>query len=139
MKDQDKLFIKIAQLFAEKSSCDRAKVGCVIIKAGRIISSGYNGSIAKQKHCDDVGHLMIKGHCLRTIHAEQNALMHAAKHGIAVDGCAIYTTHFPCHACLKLLIQAGIAKIYYLNEKPDEANDYFRRMIICEKIICENI
>lgn len=134
MKNQHEFFILIASLFAEKSTCDRAKVGCVIIKNGRIISSGYNGSISGAEHCDDAGHLLVNDHCLRTIHAEQNALMHAARHGIAVDGCVIYTTHFPCHACLKLLIQAGIDKIYYLNDKLDEANKYFSLFIKYEKI-----
>lgn len=123
MKNSEKLFMKIAHLFGEKSTCDRANVGCVIVKDGRIISTGFNGSLSKQPHCDEVGHLMIEGHCLRTIHAEQNALMFCARKGISVEGADAYVTHYPCVHCLKLLIQAGIKNIYYsdgyrMNENP---------------------
>lgn len=134
MKDPEKLFMKIAYLFGEKSTCDRANVGCVIVKDGRIISTGFNGSLAKQPHCDDVGHLLEEGHCVRTIHAEQNALMFCAKKGIAVDGAEAYVTHFPCIHCLKLLIQAGIKKVYY-SEAYRMKENHFKGLIAIEKII----
>lgn len=133
MKDQEKLFMKIAYLFGEKSTCDRAKVGCVIVKDGRIISTGFNGSLSKHPHCDDVGHLLVEGHCIRTIHAEQNALMFCARKGISVEGAEAYITHNPCVHCLKLLIQAGIKKVYYSERYRIEENP-FNSAIAMEQI-----
>jgi dCMP deaminase len=136
MKDSEKLFLKIATLFAEKSTCDRAKVGCVLVKDGRIISTGFNGSISKQPHCDDAGHLMIEGHCVRTIHAEQNALMFCAKKGISTEGAEAYSTHNPCPHCLKLLIQAGIKKAYYCHAYRMDENP-FNEFMQMEQVILD--
>lgn len=110
----DDYFMKIAEMIATRSTCDRANVGAVIVnKDNRIVSTGYNGSISGNPHCDEVGHVIRDGHCIATIHAEMNALLYCAKEGIAVKDCAIYVTHFPCLNCTKALIQAGIRKIYY--------------------------
>jgi dCMP deaminase len=110
----DEFFIKIAEEFATRGTCDRANVGCVIVdKDKRVVSVGYNGSISGLPHCDDVGHYMIDSHCLRTLHSEQNAICSAAKLGNKIDGCMIYTTHFPCWKCFQLLAQSGIKKIIY--------------------------
>ena len=107
-------FIKLAHMVALRGTCDRAYVGCVLVNGeNRIISTGYNGSIKGNPHCDEVGHTMRDGHCIATIHAEMNALLYCAKEGIAVKGCICYVTHFPCLNCTKSLIQAGISKIYY--------------------------
>lgn len=113
-KTWNEYFMQIAEIVATRSTCDRAEVGCLIVNDdNRIVSTGYNGSISGNPHCDDVGHTMRDGHCIATIHAEMNALLYCAKEGISVKDCKIYVTHFPCLNCTKALIQAGIKKIFY--------------------------
>lgn len=115
-KSWNEYFMDITDIVATRSTCDRAMVGCVLVnKDNRIVSTGYNGSISGNQHCDDVGHTMREGHCIATIHAEMNALLYCAREGISVKGCAAYVTHFPCLNCTKSLIQAGIKEIYYKN------------------------
>lgn len=110
----DEYFMNLAITVSERGTCDRAYVGCVIVNEdNRIVTTGYNGSIKGNPHCDDIGHTMRDGHCIATIHAEMNALLYCAKEGISVNGCKAYVTHFPCLNCTKSLIQAGIKKIYY--------------------------
>lgn len=110
----DEYFMELALKVATRGTCDRAFVGCVLVnKDHRIVSTGYNGSVAGNPHCDDVGHRLRDGHCIATIHAEMNALLYCAKEGISVKDCYCYVTHFPCLNCTKALIQAGISKIYY--------------------------
>ena len=107
-------FMQIAQTVATRSTCDRAYVGCVLVNNNnRIIATGYNGSIHGDDHCIDVGHYMRDGHCIRTIHAEMNALLSCAKEGISANNTTCYVTHFPCLNCTKALIQAGVKEIYY--------------------------
>ena len=107
-------FMNLAKAVAQRGTCDRAYVGCVLVnKDNRIVSTGYNGSITGNAHCNDVGHTMRDGHCIATIHAEMNALLYCAKEGISVKNSTCYVTHFPCLNCTKSLIQAGISKIYY--------------------------
>ena len=116
-KSWDEYFMEIAEIVATRSTCDRAEVGCLIVNDdNRIVSTGYNGSISGNPHCNDVGHVMRDGHCIATIHAEINALIYCAREGIPVKGCRVYVTHFPCLNCTKALIQAGIKKIYYRND-----------------------
>ena len=104
----------LAVTVASRSTCDRAFVGCILVnKDNRIVSTGYNGSVAGNPHCDDVGHTMRNDHCIATIHAEMNAVLYCAKEGISLKGTICYVTHFPCLNCTKALIQAGISKIYY--------------------------
>ncbi|GFN35252.1 deoxycytidylate deaminase [Tepidimicrobium xylanilyticum] len=113
-KPWNEYFMEIAEMVATRSTCDRAEVGCLIVNDdNRIVSTGYNGSISGNPHCNDVGHTMRDGHCIATIHAEMNALIYCAKEGISVKDCRVYVTHFPCLNCTKALIQAGIKKIYY--------------------------
>ena len=110
----DEYFMNLAITVSERGTCDRAYVGCVIVNEdNRIVTTGYNGSIKGNPHCDEIGHTMRDGHCIATIHAEMNALLYCAKEGISVNGCKAYVTHFPCLNCTKSLIQAGINKIYY--------------------------
>lgn len=110
----DQYFMNLAVTVSERGTCDRAYVGCVIVNDdNRIVTTGYNGSIKGNPHCDEIGHTMRDGHCIATIHAEMNALLYCAKEGISVNGCRAYVTHFPCLNCTKSLIQAGIKKIYY--------------------------
>lgn len=108
-------FMNIARLLAERSSCDRAYVGAVIVNEDhRIIATGYNGSVgSKTPQCDDIGHVMRDGHCIATLHAEINCIAYCAREGIPLKNSTIYITHFPCLNCTKALIQSGIKAIYY--------------------------
>lgn len=116
-KNWNEYFMEITQLVASRSTCDRAWVGCLLVNDdNRIVSSGYNGSVSGNPHCDDAGHTMRDGHCIATIHAEINALLYCAKEGISVKDSRAYVTHFPCLNCTKALIQAGIKKIYYMDD-----------------------
>lgn len=112
----------IARMVATRATCDRKHVGAVIVNEKTILSTGYNGSARNLGHCDDLGHLMVGGHCVRTVHAEANAVAQAAKNGHAIDGASIYITAFPCWNCFKLLLNAGIHDIYYAEKyRPDPA------------------
>ena len=116
----DDYFMDITFQVAKRSTCDRARVGAVVVKDKRILTTGYNGSPAGLPHCDDVGHLMVGGHCVRTLHAEQNAIIQAALHGVSVAGGTIYVTHQPCLTCAKMIINAGIDRVVYAGVYPDE-------------------
>jgi dCMP deaminase len=111
--DWNSYFMKIAYAISERSTCDRALVGCVLVTDKRILTSGFNGSPSGLEHCDEIGHLMVDGHCVRTIHAETNAIIQAALHGVSTKGATCYVTHFPCINCTKALINAGISRIVY--------------------------
>ena len=111
--DWDSYFMKIASAVSERSTCDRALVGCVLVLDKRILTTGFNGSPAGQEHCGEIGHLMVDGHCVRTIHAETNAIIQAALHGVSTRGATCYVTHLPCIQCTKALINAGITRIVY--------------------------
>jgi dCMP deaminase len=111
--DWDSYFMKIAYAVSERSTCERAYVGSVLVLDKRILTTGFNGSPAGQPHCDEIGHLLVDGHCLRTIHAETNAIIQAALHGVSTRGSTCYVTHFPCINCSKALINAGIARLVY--------------------------
>ena len=104
--DWDSYFMKIAYAVSERSTCDRAMVGCVLVMEKRILTTGFNGSPMGQDHCDEVGHLIVDGHCVRTIHAETNAIIQAALHGVSTRGATCYVTHLPCINCTKALINA---------------------------------
>lgn len=112
-KNWDSYFMGIATKVAERSTCDRKHVGAVLVRDRTILSTGYNGSIRGLVHCDDVGHLMESTHCVRTVHAEANAVAQAAKNGVAIDGSVLYVTASPCWNCFKLVANAGIVKIAY--------------------------
>jgi dCMP deaminase len=106
-------FMGQSHLLALRSTCTRLTVGATIVREKRMIAGGYNGSIAGGVHCIDEGCYVIDNHCVRTIHAEMNALLQCAKFGVATEGAEIYVTHFPCLQCCKALIQAGIKRVYY--------------------------
>lgn len=114
--DWDTYFMKIAHDVALRSTCDRAYVGAVLVREKRILTTGFNGSPAGLPHCDEDGHLIVEGHCVRTIHAEQNAIIQAALHGVSTKGATCYVTHFPCLICTKALINAGVVRIVFDNE-----------------------
>ena len=121
----DDYFMDIAFTVAQRSTCDRAHVGCVLVRDRRMLCTGYNGAPAGLPHCDDVGHLLIDGHCVRTLHAEQNALIQAALHGVGTEGATAYVTHQPCLTCAKMLINAGIRRVIYAGNYPDEHSRAF--------------
>lgn len=106
-------FMAQAMLLALRSTCERLNVGATIVKDNRIIAGGYNGSVSGEDHCIDVGCYLEDGHCIRTIHAEVNALLQCSKNGVSTEDASVYVTHFPCVHCTKALIQAGIKNIYY--------------------------
>lgn len=111
--DWDHYFMEIAKVAATRATCDRKHVGAVVVKDKRILSTGYNGSISGTAHCDEVGHMMEDGHCVRTIHAEANAIVQAARNGVNLEGSWIYTTSSPCWPCFKLISNSGIKKVIY--------------------------
>jgi dCMP deaminase len=121
----DKYFMNIANEVAKRSTCERAQVGAVIVKEKRILTTGYNGSPRGLPHCSEAGCLMDNGHCVRTLHAEQNAIIQAALHGIITEGATIYVTHQPCFLCAKMIINAGLVRIVYDKEYPDDRSREF--------------
>jgi len=106
-------FMNIAQEVATRSTCDRKHVGAVIVRGKTILSTGYNGSVRGMHHCDEIGHEMENGHCVRTIHAEANAVVQSARNGVRIDEAEIYVTASPCYDCFKMIANAGIHSIYY--------------------------
>lgn len=106
-------FMNIAKEVATRSTCDRKHVGAIIVRGKTILSTGYNGSIRGLPHCDTAGHEMENGHCVRTIHAEANAIVQAARHGVRIENAEIYITASPCYNCFKMITNVGINRIYY--------------------------
>ncbi|NJL44269.1 MAG: cell division protein DedD [Nitrosarchaeum sp.] len=118
--DWDEYFIGIMHSVALRATCDRGRSGCVIARDKRLLTSGYVGAPAGLPHCDEAGHLFkstynekgeIKQHCVRTTHAEQNAIVQAARHGISIAGATLYCTMTPCLDCTKMIINAGITRV----------------------------
>jgi dCMP deaminase len=116
----DEYFMDIALVVARRSTCPRKHVGSVIVRDKTILSTGYNGSVRGLPHCDEVGHMMEDGHCVRTIHAEINAIIQAAKNGARIDGASIYVTASPCWNCFKAICNAGIRQIVFEEFYRDE-------------------
>ena len=117
----DEYFLELADAVSKRATCDRGRSGCVIVRDKRILVTGYVGSPAGLPHCDEVGHLMKtvvnedgskSEHCVRTVHAEQNAICQAAKLGVSVDGATVYCRMTPCRVCAMLLINCGIKRVY---------------------------
>jgi dCMP deaminase len=123
----DSYFMQIAQLVASRSTCIRRQVGAVIVKDKQILSTGYNGSPSGLKHCGEVGCLRQilnispgeRTEICRAVHAEQNALLQAARHGIAIEGADMYTSVQPCVLCTKMIINTGIKRVIYASPYPD--------------------
>jgi dCMP deaminase len=119
----DEYFTRIAHEVATRSTCPRLAVGAVIVRDKRILTTGYNGSPSGMPHCDDVGCLIriVDGResCQRTLHAEQNAIIQAAYHGVSVRDSILYCTHQPCLLCTKMIMNAGIEKVRYVVGYPD--------------------
>jgi dCMP deaminase len=116
----DEYFLRLVDEIAQRATCDRGKSGCLIVKDKRILCSGYVGSLPGFPHCSEAGHLLrkvidddgtVRQHCMRTIHAEQNALCQAARYGIPLEGTTLYCSMEPCRVCTMLIISAGIQKV----------------------------
>ena len=125
----DQYFMTITQQVAERSTCNRAKVGAVIVRDRNILATGYNGAPAGMPHCTEAGCLIyesktpygeVEQNCFRTIHAEINAIAQAAKNGSNIKDSSIYVTHTPCIHCIKVLVNTGIKTVYY--ESPYKLN-----------------
>jgi dCMP deaminase len=106
-------FMNIATQVATRATCMRKHVGAVIVRDRTILSTGYNGSIRGLPHCEDIGCVVEEGHCVSTVHAEANAILQAARNGVAIGGAEIYTTASPCWPCFKLIANSGIHRVYY--------------------------
>lgn len=116
----DEYFMMMARdVVSQRATCLRRKVGAVIVRDKRILTTGYNGSPPGMPHCTDVGCQIVEGHCIRTIHAEQNAIAQAALHGISTQGATIYVSAAPCINCAKLLIAAGVERVVYADKYTD--------------------
>jgi dCMP deaminase len=116
----DDYFMEVANSISKRGTCDRGRSGCVIAKDNQILVSGYVGSPKGFPHCDEVGHQikklvhengLITQHCVRTVHAEQNAICQAAKRGVSIDGATLYVKMTPCRTCAMLLINVGIKRV----------------------------
>lgn len=124
----DKYFMQIAVLVSSRSTCLRRKVGAIIVKDKRILTTGYNGVPRSLVHCEEVGCLRTKmgipsgknQELCRGLHAEQNAIIQAALHGISIQNSLLYCTEQPCITCAKMIINAGIIKVFYLKSYPDK-------------------
>ncbi|WP_314549190.1 ComE operon protein 2 [uncultured Gemella sp.] len=133
----DEYFMAQSHLLSLRSTCSRLSVGATIVKDKRIVSGGYNGSIKGDEHCIDVGCKVVEGHCVRTIHAEINAILQCSKFGVGTEGATIYVTHFPCLNCTKSIIQAGIKEICYANDYRN--NEYARELLEKSGVIIRKI
>lgn len=123
----DSYFMDITRVVATRSTCLRRQVGALLVKDKRILSSGYNGAPRGLAHCEELGCLRDKlgiasgerQELCRGLHAEQNAIVHAAYHGIAIAGATLYVTHQPCISCAKMIINAGIVRVIFAGAYPD--------------------
>ena len=123
----DRYFMNLAREAARRSTCPRKAVGAVLVRDKAVLATGYNGSIRGLAHCTDVGCLMENGHCVRTVHAEANALIQAARHGVRIEGADCYVTASPCWECFKLLANAGVRRIVFGEFYRDERIWQFAR------------
>lgn len=124
----DEYFLKVAMLVSERATCPRMHCGCVLVRDKQILSTGYNGSIPGDKHCEDDGCMIVDNHCIRTIHAEMNAILQCSSHGISTQGSVAYITNMPCTNCAKSLITAGIKEIVIFSDYHDTlAEEFFKK------------
>ena len=133
----DQYFMLQAVLLSLGSTCTRLSVGAILVRDQRMIAGGYNGSVSGDKHCIDDGCYMVDGHCLRTIHAEMNAVLQCAKFGIPTDGAELYVTDFPCLQCTKMLLQAGVKKIHYLRNYNNDS--YALELLKLKEVALEQV
>jgi len=126
--DWDEYFLKLAMLASERATCPRMHCGCVLVKNKNVVATGYNGSIPGDEHCEEIGCLVVDNHCVRTVHAEMNALVQAAKQGHSIEGSTAYVTNMPCTTCAKTLITAGIKRVVIFSDYHDTlATEFFAK------------
>ena len=134
----DEYFINLCREVGKRSTCGRGRSGAVITKDKRILATGYIGSPSNTPHCDDEGHLMMDEydgqgnkteHCVRTLHAEQNAIVQAARFGIPIEGATMYCKMEPCYVCAKMIINAGIKKVVSEFKYPTQNKDNHTKAI----------
>lgn len=134
----DEYFLEIVKTVAKRATCNRGRSGCVVAKDKQILVTGYVGSPTGLPHCDEIGHLFRKtldqngnlsNHCVRTVHAEQNAICQAAKRGIALDGATLYCTMTPCRTCAMMIVNCGIKRVVCQNKyhNSDDAEEVFEQ------------
>jgi dCMP deaminase len=122
----DEYFMEIACVVGKRSTCLRNHVGALFVKNKRLLSTGYNGAPAGLQHCDEVGCARegvasgTRHELCRAVHAEQNAIIQAALHGVSIEGATLYCTHQPCILCAKMLINARISRVVYSRSYPDD-------------------
>ena len=117
----DAYFMAIVRAVATRATCSRRAIGAVLVKNKLILATGYNGAPAGLRHCDHTaGGDLLNDHCVRSTHAEQNAIVQAARHGISIEGATLYCSNNPCQTCAKLLINAGVNRIVYEAAYPDD-------------------
>jgi dCMP deaminase len=118
---RDQMFKEFLTTLAKRSTCLKSRVAALIVMDGRIISTGYNGSPKSMKHCLEVGCQIKNNACIRTLHAETNAIAFAARYGIKTDGSVMYTSISPCLNCAKIIINSGITEVVFMEEyrKPE--------------------
>ena len=126
--DWDEYFLKLAMLASERATCPRMHSGCVRVRDKRVVSTGYNGSIPGDEHCEEVGCLVVDNHCLRTVTAGMKRVVQAAKRGHSIDGATAYVTNMPCTSCAKALITAGIKRVVVFSDYHDTlATQFFAK------------
>lgn len=132
---RDEMFLEMAGIVAKRSTCQRSKVGALIVRGGRPISCGYNGPVSGAPECKDIGGCLGAG-CDRSIHAELNSILFAAKAGISVDGCTLYCTLSPCIKCAQAIVNSGIKRMVYQEKYRDQSGLEFlvRNMVQVERI-----
>ena len=132
----DEYFMEIAKVVAKRSTCLRNNVGAVIVRDKRILSTGYNGAPRDMEHCLEIGCIRdqqniasgTRHELCRAVHAEQNAIIQSALHGVSVEGATLYCTHQPCILCAKMIINSKIKRVVYSNNYPDdEAINFFKK------------
>lgn len=122
------LFMQVARLFGQRSTCPRGQVGAIATVDGRIVASGYVGAPPGQPHCEQVGCQMEDGHCVRTTHAEANLVSWAARQGNSLLHSSVYSTHAPCRACARLLYTAGVEMVAYAYDYQPNGLDLLREL-----------
>lgn len=141
----DEYFIEIMHSVGKRATCDRGKSGCIIVKNRQILATGYVGAPAGAKHCDEVGHEFVltvddgcaSEHCIRTTHAEQNAICNAAKNGVSTIDSTLYCQMEPCYACAKMIINAGIIRVVAFKQyqKAERSREIFKECNVKLEVI----
>jgi dCMP deaminase len=146
----DEYFIQLAEMVGTRGTCDRGRAGAILVRDKRILATGYVGSPVGTAHCDEVGHEMhtvtqedgtTSRHCIRTAHAELNAITNAARFGVSVDGSTLYCKFLPCYTCAKAIINAGVKRVVALKDyhASRQSKDIFEKANVKLEIINKEI